>query len=636
MSDLATTPAAWVEAIGWALVHSTWQGMAVAAALALRGLRRGSAEARYLAACLALALMVALPVATARLPASAPAVEVGHPDSRDVAGPAVAVAGPSPPARAAGSRLGDRARPILPALVAGWLVGVGVLSGRLLGGYLLAGRRKARDARPVAGDWPDRLDRLKARLGVRRVVALLETARLEVPTVIGWARPAILVPTSALTGLAPAELEAILAHELAHVARHDYLINLCQCAAETLLFYHPGARWASSVIRREREHCCDDLAVAASGDRLGYARALATMEGLRGPALSLSPAANGGSLLARVRRVLEPTETSMSMKPARLLVTMAVALTVAPAWLARVAAQQPPRPAPIPPMIAAPERVSVPVGSREPFAYRSHADIVTDVDEGPTGRLMFEAAAVEQGFGLEGDPRVILKGDVRAIPSKPAGEEIGPAPASRSFVYQGPKPAAAAVLHEPARRDGGTRIVDADCATCLDPPDEAEIWAKVPTVARGNPPLYEVERKNVRILTEKIGDQVDPVKVYPLAGPCQLVHCRYKCSVYFDESYRADYPIPFNHRKARVEVVFIEKDHLRRAPKPPQAPGEDVERKLRLQRVRELEQRRNIQKRELDLLNKELDELERELKAKPGPVGGLIPPPFNFAIGAFW
>jgi hypothetical protein len=101
-------------------------------------------------------------------------------------------------------------------------------------------------------------------------------------------------------------------------------------------------------------------------------------------------------------------------------------------------------------------------------------------------------------------------------------------------------------------------------ASCLDQPSEDEVWEKVPKFKTGSPVFYETQRNNVRILIEKIGEKVDPCKVYPLAGACQLIHCHYKCSVYFDESYWSDYPIPFNHRKARVEVVFIDKDHLRR------------------------------------------------------------------------
>ncbi len=107
-------------------------------------------------------------------------------------------------------------------------------------------------------------------------------------------------------------------------------------------------------------------------------------------------------------------------------------------------------------------------------------------------------------------------------------------------------------------------------AVCLDPPSEADVWRKVPKFRNGCPPFYETQRNNVRILIEKIGEKIDPCKVYPLAGPCQLVHCHYKCTVYYDELYWSDYPIPFNHVDHKVEVVYFDKDHLRRCAGPPQ------------------------------------------------------------------
>ena len=118
---------------------------------------------------------------------------------------------------------------------------------------------------------------LAARLGIRRPVRLLESARVQVPVVIGALRPVLLLPASALTGLAPAQVEAVLAHELAHIRRHDYPVNLLQSAAETLLFYHPGVWWLSARIRAEREHCCDDIAVRVCGDAVGYAEALTSI-----------------------------------------------------------------------------------------------------------------------------------------------------------------------------------------------------------------------------------------------------------------------------------------------------------------------------------------------------------------------
>ena len=129
--------------------------------------------------------------------------------------------------------------------------------------------------------WVATLDDLRHRLGVSRPVRLLKSALVEVPTVIGWFRPVILLPAATLSGLTPGQLEAILAHELAHVRRLDYLVNAFQCLVETLMFYHPIAWWISRCIREERENCCDDLVVEVCGDRLGYARALVTLEGLR-------------------------------------------------------------------------------------------------------------------------------------------------------------------------------------------------------------------------------------------------------------------------------------------------------------------------------------------------------------------
>jgi type II secretory pathway component GspD/PulD (secretin) len=126
---------------------------------------------------------------------------------------------------------------------------------------------------------------------------------VEVPTVIGWLRPVILLPAGCLLGLSAAQLEAILAHELAHIRRHDYLVNLLQNVVETLLFYHPAVWWVSRRIREERENCCDDLAVEICGDRVTYARALATLEELRHAPGQLALAAAGAPLLQRIRRL---------------------------------------------------------------------------------------------------------------------------------------------------------------------------------------------------------------------------------------------------------------------------------------------------------------------------------------------
>ena len=152
--------------------------------------------------------------------------------------------------------------------------------------------------------WQMAVVRLSRRLHIAAPVKLLESTLVDVPTVIGWLKPVMLLPASALAGLAPAQLEAIFAHELAHVRRHDYLVNLLQTVVETLLFYHPAVWWLSARIRTERENCCDDLAVALCGDPVAYARALADLEELRGTGGRLAMAANGASLVHRISRLL--------------------------------------------------------------------------------------------------------------------------------------------------------------------------------------------------------------------------------------------------------------------------------------------------------------------------------------------
>lgn len=121
---------------------------------------------------------------------------------------------------------------------------------------------------------------------------------------VGYLRPLVLLPASAITGLSTLEIELILAHELAHVRRHDYVVNLAQTVIEALLFYHPGMWWVSSQIRRERENCCDDIAVALSGSRAIYVQALARLEEQRSATPAAVLAVTGGSLLKRVRRLL--------------------------------------------------------------------------------------------------------------------------------------------------------------------------------------------------------------------------------------------------------------------------------------------------------------------------------------------
>jgi hypothetical protein len=155
------------------------------------------------------------------------------------------------------------------------------------------------------------LEQLQRSLGIDRQVGLRLSAFVDVPCVIGWLRPIILLPPAACLGLTPQQIEAVLAHELAHIKRHDFLINSLQRVAEALLFYHPGAWWISRQIRIEREHCCDDVAVSVCPDVVAYARALTTLEMSRHAPEPLL-AVTGSDLVGRIRRLLSGRENPVS------------------------------------------------------------------------------------------------------------------------------------------------------------------------------------------------------------------------------------------------------------------------------------------------------------------------------------
>ncbi len=176
---------------------------------------------------------------------------------------------------------------------------------RAWGGWLAVSRMRRTGVCAAPAPWRERLEHLARALRVTRPVVLLESSLTGVPVVIGHLKPVILIPVGLLTGLPSEQLETILLHELAHVLRHDYLINLLQTIAESLLFYHPATWWISSVICDERENCCDDLVVAASGDAHRYALALTALAAGHG---GLAMAASGGSVSHRVRRLLQRPE----------------------------------------------------------------------------------------------------------------------------------------------------------------------------------------------------------------------------------------------------------------------------------------------------------------------------------------
>ena len=398
ISTLLSSPIG--QAIGWALLHLLWQGVLVAAILAatLALLSKQSANARYLASCGALVLIVVLGVATAYRAYDGSGMSGVRSRSE-----AINVAIPASPTQDAAlqSLVSDNRQPTtgnwftsvatytrshLPQIVLVWLTGVLLLSVRLLFGWLRAHAIAKRNASEAAPEWQRAASRLAQALNLRRAVQLLESAAVEVPTVIGWLRPVVLLPAATLTGLSTEQMEMILAHELAHIRRNDFFVNLMQAVVETLLFYHPAVWWISNRIRVEREHCCDDVAVSVSGNALVYARALTRLEELRVDDAQAFVAANGGSLIGRIRRLAgaraeSPNAPSRFVAGAALL-TVLLALVIAPS-LPLHGAQKADTPAPKPK--AAQTTVDVKASEGETAEATDEGDVeIGDDADGPT------------------------------------------------------------------------------------------------------------------------------------------------------------------------------------------------------------------------------------------------------------
>ncbi len=204
-------------------------------------------------------------------------------------------------------------RGAIPWLDAMWLLGVFCLSARTVGGWWLIQRLRNTSLARVPAYAQESFARLSVRFGIRRPIDLRVSARISGPLAMGIWRSVVLLPVSALTSLTPEQLEVVLAHELAHIRRADYLWNMLQTMIETLFFFHPAVWWVSRNLREQRELCCDDAALACCSDPLTYATALLRLEEERSSRFRLALALNGhqsGGLRARIARILDETPQS--------------------------------------------------------------------------------------------------------------------------------------------------------------------------------------------------------------------------------------------------------------------------------------------------------------------------------------
>jgi bla regulator protein BlaR1 len=306
-------------ALGWTLLHSLWQAALVALLLAvvLRATGSKAAQARYCCACAAMILVATMFISTFLLFAWAPiaswsALQSGHNAAIDLAnGPFTKLI---------------RLPEFFPALTRIWLLGVSMFLIRLLVGWRWTSRIRRCDTAPMSPVWQERFQGLRMRMKAQHVL-LIESGRIRVPAVVGFRHPAIIVPRGMPSAMESRQVEVLLAHELAHVRRRDYVFNFIQSAISVPFFYNPFVWWLSSQIRQERENCCDDVAISICGDALLYARALTTLEEHLSPTSQLAAAANGGLLVKRVKRILIP-QTAASGLSRNLAAVVGIALMV--------------------------------------------------------------------------------------------------------------------------------------------------------------------------------------------------------------------------------------------------------------------------------------------------------------------
>lgn len=305
-------PAMLIPAVALALLHFLWQGALIGllAWPVLTLLRNTRPQARYAVACMILLVCALLPVIDVMLALRGSGI--AWPPAATHTAVDYATASLKPSMANAGS-FATSSTDAFAWIVAFWAAGAALLSLRMTLGVLWVRRLCAGSATDPDPHWQDRVDRLAQRFGIRRAIGLRIVATGDSPVSAGWWRPMVLLPVAVVARMPTELLEALLAHEIAHIHRHDYLVNLLQSAVEAILFYHPVVWWLSHRIRIERELVADDLAAEVLGERRRLAVALAELDRMHAvpmrapcPHPQFAQAAHGGHLMSRIQQLLRP------------------------------------------------------------------------------------------------------------------------------------------------------------------------------------------------------------------------------------------------------------------------------------------------------------------------------------------
>ncbi len=307
-----------IHALGWTVVHSLWQAALVAVVLGviMINAQKRTAKWRYAAANIAMATVLGWAVLTFttyynNADQSSPAVSVEDAFAYTTADGLEFVGVEATWSEQFMGYFNDH----LPLIVSLWLLGLVFFLLRIIGSLAYIQMLKRRYTRPAGDYWQSRIEALAQRISLDKPVQLLESALVKVPMVVGYLKPVILMPVGAVNQLMPEQVEAIIAHELAHIARHDFILNILQSIVEALFYFNPAVWWISTSIRTERENCCDDIAVKMCGNSFTYARALVSLQELvfRAPALAMTFGKSRHQLLNRVKRILNQPQNKSNI-----------------------------------------------------------------------------------------------------------------------------------------------------------------------------------------------------------------------------------------------------------------------------------------------------------------------------------
>ncbi|MFZ6013867.1 MAG: M56 family metallopeptidase [Bacteroidota bacterium] len=333
----------WTQTLGWTLLNSLWQGLVVMliTVLALRLIPSRNSYARYIISCSGMLLLIVMNLGTFFYLANENSSEAllnqkiqqaANVESMSTLYSSSEISQPAVEQWIMATE--DWLKSNMTWIIWCWALGTLLFSLRLIFGWWYV-NTLSREAITLNDHWNNLLEKLAQQLQVDRVVTLAQSSRIHAPVVIGYVKPIILLPAGLLSGLTAEQVETILIHELAHIKRHDFLINLIQSLVEAIFFFNPFVWIMSRIIRREREYCCDDAVVTRHGNALTYAHALAQLEEVRlsHTTMALSIAENKSQLLNRIKRIMEKSVNNQSGRERIIPIILLVVGVLCASWL---------------------------------------------------------------------------------------------------------------------------------------------------------------------------------------------------------------------------------------------------------------------------------------------------------------